>query len=788
MRIIHVSTKKCHPCFSDVVFLQSRSHDVIFVILDQCDDPRYNVASSYNEDGVMYIHLSVRKDFDFAFDPRLESAFLRFLKEFNPDIIHLQLFSGVNALSILRASSGASAKKVVTLHIHSLFCLSGACFDKGQVCHLNSMEECSCENCLSFARHEKLSLSRYNLIRKGRCEEIVSLADVIICCSRWQRDTIQRLLGKEAKTVVLYYGVKQPSEYKYKSTVTRFEIEAAEIDWKSFVGKMVKNGWGKRANAVTIRFQDGCDDEKDKIQKVLGADFKKLLSVVRRPIGNVQKKSSLPSFGYLGSLWELKGIEVLLDSIQRLSHLRFQVLMGVIFDPTNAKDVIQLKKLEGCPLIRIMPNLPSDDYHEKFFSQIDYLIIPSVWEETGPMTLFEAFYHKTPVIISDRPSMIEKTIEGVNSLIFNNASTLAEIMKNIIGGRVALRAGSREDFPVKTSEEYTAVLESIYFGKIGSVNSNSLTLNVGSACNNNCVFCVRGSNDLIRKVDFDILKNMLEKYRGRHGQLKITGGEPTMRKDLASILKVAAQLEYKVTLETNARMFANERLAQLIARYDPKFVTHLESQSSLMHDGLTRKKGSFFQTVAGIRNVLKHGGTVAVKIMIMKHNYQDLLIISKLIVRLGASQIIFVFLDPGGHAEKFFDTIVPRYSQVRPYLSEALTWLVKNKDIKVTLENFPFCFLEPAFRGLESQRIEKVGDKNLSFSPVFGKARMYASTFERRKRKEKSPKCLFCKFDSVCEGVYKRYIDSFGWQEIRPVSSEEETNSKAVESMPKQIP
>jgi len=464
MRIIHVSTQKYHPCFLSTVFLQSQIHEVVFIVLNPREDPNYSVISRYDEDGVTYVHLNVRRDFDFSADPKLESAFLKIFKEFSPDVIHVQLFSGVNVLSVLRAGRGISAKKIITLHIHSLFCLSGACFDKGQVCLLNSLEECACENCRLAARRERLSLSKYNQIRKVRCQEIVGLADIVICCSRWQRDVLRRLLAKGGKTVVLYYGVNEPPKYKYKTTVTRYELTDAGINWRSFFKKVIKHGWGKQVNASTFRFWNLPDNERSKIQKVFGNDFKKLLAIMRQPIKSVRKKSLVPSFGYLGSLWELKGIEILLEAVHRLSHLRFQVLMGISLEPVNVKKVGLLKKLKENPLIRLMPNISREDLYERFFSQIDYLIIPSVWEETGPMPLFEAFYYKIPVIVSDRPSITEKTLPGVNSLVFDNVSTLTGIMKDLIEDRVRMAARTRKNFPMKTSREYETILEGIYSG------------------------------------------------------------------------------------------------------------------------------------------------------------------------------------------------------------------------------------------------------------------------------------------------------------------------------------
>ena len=42
----------------------------------------------------------------------------------------------------------------------------------------------------------------------------------------------------------------------------------------------------------------------------------------------------------------------------------------------------------------------------KFYREIDYTLIPSIWQETGPLTLYESLYHKKPVIIRNIESMI----------------------------------------------------------------------------------------------------------------------------------------------------------------------------------------------------------------------------------------------------------------------------------------------------------------------------------------------------------------------------------------------
>ena len=52
------------------------------------------------------------------------------------------------------------------------------------------------------------------------------------------------------------------------------------------------------------------------------------------------------------------------------------------------------------------------------YSQIDCLVIPSIWNETGPIVLYEAFSNKIPVIVSDQESLKEKVMDRIDSYIF----------------------------------------------------------------------------------------------------------------------------------------------------------------------------------------------------------------------------------------------------------------------------------------------------------------------------------------------------------------------------------
>jgi len=420
MRIVHVSTLKSHPCFSRTVLLQARTHEVFFIKLNLCGSFSQKTDAVDQKNGVTYMYLNVREDRDFAANPGLEEKLSQIFRRLKPDVIHVQLFSGLNALSVLRAAgaAGIPSRKIITLHDHSLFCLSGTVFDQGGVCLLRSFEECACSSCLSVAQRKGLSVFEYNRLRKKRCQEMAALADVIICCSIWQRDVLARLSGEREKTAVLYYGVEFSGK-KQGAVLGR----AWEKFFRGLAG--VGSGWQQRV-------EDGF---------------------------------FLPSFGYLGSLWGLKGIETILDAAEQIRPFKFRIVMGITSGPSGSGNDALLKRITDHPRIRVVKDVGREDLYAKFFSQIDYMIIPSVWQETDPMTLFEAFFYKVPVILADRSSMTEKTTPGINAFVFEDAASLAEILRSILENRILKPVRRRKNFPVKTSKEYTRILENLYQGE-----------------------------------------------------------------------------------------------------------------------------------------------------------------------------------------------------------------------------------------------------------------------------------------------------------------------------------
>jgi glycosyltransferase involved in cell wall biosynthesis len=94
----------------------------------------------------------------------------------------------------------------------------------------------------------------------------------------------------------------------------------------------------------------------------------------------------------------------------------------------------------------------------------DWVVIPSIWWETGPLVALEAFQHGRPVICSDIGGMSEKATDGVSGLHFKvgDHEDLAAVLKRAAetpGLWSELRAGIP---PVYDIRDHAAVVTDIY--------------------------------------------------------------------------------------------------------------------------------------------------------------------------------------------------------------------------------------------------------------------------------------------------------------------------------------
>jgi len=285
-------------------------------------------------------------------------------------------------------------------------------------------------------------------------------------------------------------------------------------------------------------------------------------------------------------------------------------------------------------------------------------------------------------------------------------------------------------------------------------------------CNNYCLFCAAGDKRMIyADLPPDSIRDALAAAAGERDSVLFTGGEPTMRDDLAGLVRFAREsCGYKnVIIQTNGRRFAYRDYAVSIADAGARqFMVSIHGHTGALHDFLTGQKDSFAETVIGIKNLLALGLTVATNTVITKSNYRNLPDIARMLCSLGVGQMQFAFPHIDGNAKANASRVAPPMTLAVPYLFRALDIAAASKRVALT-EGFPLCMIP----GREQNAVEslhkkiKVIDEGGSIDDFDG--------HRATRLKTKGPACPPCRHFKLCEGPWADYPELFGWKEFKPV-------------------
>ncbi len=289
-------------------------------------------------------------------------------------------------------------------------------------------------------------------------------------------------------------------------------------------------------------------------------------------------------------------------------------------------------------------------------------------------------------------------------------------------------------------------------------------IKTGFNCNNHCRFCVQGNKRVLYGDKSTVeIKKALQEARNDCDSVVFTGGEPTVRKDIIDLVRYAKSLEFEtIQIQSNGRMFCYEKFCTaIIIAGANEFSPAIHGHIAQLHDFLTASKGSFKQSITGIKNLKKRGQKVITNTVITKSNYRHLPEIARLLSYLKVDQYQFAFAHALGTAGENFESIIPRMSMIMPYVKEGLDiGIVAGK--KVMTEAIPYCLMQ----GYE----EYIAEKIIPDTKIYDYDRIIDDFTEIRRKegKLKGPKCKQCKHFQYCEGPWREYPEKFGWTEFVP--------------------
>lgn len=296
----------------------------------------------------------------------------------------------------------------------------------------------------------------------------------------------------------------------------------------------------------------------------------------------------------------------------------------------------------------------------------------------------------------------------------------------------------------------------------------AISLHLTDQCNNSCIFCVVNSHKEKREgVKKKILHKFLEENAAKGYEcVNIHGGEATILEDFLEVLDKIQSLGYpQVSLQTNGRKMADMEYAKELYKRGVKlFVVSMHGENPAQHDFVTQEFGSFDEAIAGIRNVKELGAKVRTNTVVFKDNIGSLSNIANMVMDLGVDHVNISAIHPVGKAYQNFHRVTPRYTEMQKAVFQMVDTCVA-RDRVVTLEGFPPCTIP----GYEKFQIhwDEINFKLLFHNFILED---YA-TFMNKETRKRGEKCQSCIHQNTCGGMYKEYLEFYGWEEITPVTA-----------------
>ena len=344
-------------------------------------------------------------------------------------------------------------------------------------------------------------------------------------------------------------------------------------------------------------------------------------------------------------------------------------------------------------------------------------------------------------------------------------------------------------------------------------------IRLGYRCNARCDFCYykdRLDTPKDQEPRIEALLEHLSQLRS-HGatEVEFTGGEPTIRPELPDLVAEARKLGFRnVSIITNGLRLANPEYARkLIDAGLNDCLISIHGHTPQLHDRHTGIPGSFAKACQAARNVRECGARLRVSTTVTGLNVDHLTPIVGAMIDLGAECLHLPVFSPVSDAAGDGETeMYVSYTDAGMAIKRAID-VHRHALPPLSVKYIPFCFLagyEKFVMNLYQQSFDP-DDWNYYWSNKLRRARSAAgrSLFDllvgavglvsrrslqksrplkdQRKligliriveflRKKRVSACKSCRYDAVCDHVWKAYIGHFGAAEIRPIAGPKVTD------------
>jgi len=196
--------------------------------------------------------------------------------------------------------------------------------------------------------------------------------------------------------------------------------------------------------------------------------------------------------------------------------------------------------------------------------------------------------------------------------------------------------------------------------------------------------------------------------------IKLTGGEPLMRKDLGILMEYCNSSDVRVTLETNGTLITKD-IARMLRRFKMGHISiSIDSASEEIHDFWRGKKGAFRRAIEGIKNLKEENIHVQVIMTLYKESLKNFYCFLDLMKELNVSDIKINVICPVGRGADLHKTSdVPTVREILKF-SEKLQEMRESSNFKGTI----FLDIPMAFRRIEE--VKSRGSRTCAIKNILG--------------------------------------------------------------------
>jgi MoaA/NifB/PqqE/SkfB family radical SAM enzyme/SAM-dependent methyltransferase len=292
-------------------------------------------------------------------------------------------------------------------------------------------------------------------------------------------------------------------------------------------------------------------------------------------------------------------------------------------------------------------------------------------------------------------------------------------------------------------------------------------IKVGYGCNEHCTFCHTLD---VRHVDGEAAEVHAKIRRAKrlgYTMVVLSGGEPTIRRELLEWAAHVAALDMDFGLVTNGQMLAYPELCERLRRRRLRYVyLSLHGGTADIHERIARAEG-FARTCQAIANLAGLGLDFTVNAVVTRQNVDHLLPIVDRVLPYPDVVLKFSMVQPKGGGARHFDLVTPRVTEVAARVREAIAYgqarvaAAAAAGPRFAHDGIPFCLLHGCadlYDDLKTHAFAsmvEIGEPD--FFPVDDAAKVQPEG------------CRSCALRGPCPGLYRGYHDAFGADELAPV-------------------